>query len=536
MREWFRYLWISIILWYIPVAFADEARLSDIVITTSPNTKIVLSLDQTVPYKVFTLPNPSRLIVDLQKTKYDFTKGKSLDFSGTDVTDYRHGIQDGYNLRMVFDLKESMNFNVETNHEKGFQVILNLSSSSKKAVQHAASETPPAQAVLQAQLKKQIDAQIKDEAKEVPEEAVKPKAAIPAKVEKTGASDKNESSDVSSQAIVKSKAVVPVKMAVSDKTEDKKSEATPPKAVQVTKTDQTVKVVQATKVSQAVKVEKTASSNKTETLDDTVAVGTTPSVAPSSVPSSDISTVKPSTKKRRFIVVIDAGHGGKDPGAAGPSGSHEKNVTLAIAKKLQALVNAEPGMKAVLTRSGDYYVGLRQRLMIARKAKGDVFIAIHADAFNEPDAEGASVFALSLHGSSSEAALWLAQKENYSELGGIDLNGIQDQDTQVRSVLIDLSQTATIAGSLQLGRSVIQQMKKLTELHHGVVEQAPFMVLKSPDIPSILVETGFLTNPKEEERLKTDAYQEKIARAIMSGVEEYYTQNVPTNISVATAA
>ena len=183
-----------------------------------------------------------------------------------------------------------------------------------------------------------------------------------------------------------------------------------------------------------------------------------------------------------------------------------------------------------MTRKGDYYVGLRQRLMIARKARGDVFVAIHADAFNEPDAEGASVFALSLHGATSEAALWLAQKENYSELGGIDLNGIQDMDPQVRSVLIDLSQTATIGASLQLGQNVIKQLGEITDLHHGVVEQAPFMVLKSPDIPSILVETGFISNPKEEARLKTEVYQEKIAEALMAGIDIYYKKNIQKNL------
>lgn len=233
----------------------------------------------------------------------------------------------------------------------------------------------------------------------------------------------------------------------------------------------------------------------------------------------------PSLKKSIFTVAIDPGHGGKDVGATGLDGAHEKNITFAIAKILEALVNQQPHMKAILTRHNDSYVGLRQRLLNARKAKSNIFISIHADAFNEPDAKGASVFALSLHGSSSEAALWLAKKENYSELSGIDLNHIQDQDSVLRSVLIDLSQTASITASFQLGHAVIQSLGQITELHHGMVEQAPFMVLKSPDIPSILVETGFITNPQEETRLKTPDYQKKIAQAIMTGIKHYYQLN-----------
>lgn len=182
-------------------------------------------------------------------------------------------------------------------------------------------------------------------------------------------------------------------------------------------------------------------------------------------------------------------------------------------------------MKAVLTRSSDKYIGLRRRLMIARKAKGDIFIAIHADAYDDTSASGASVYALSLHGSSSEAALWLSQKENYSELDGIDLDALESGDLQVRSVLIDLSQTATISASLSLGKNLLSQLGKITDLHHACVEQAPFMVLKSPDIPSVLVETGFITNPNEESRLKTENYQQKLAKALLFGLKAYYEQH-----------
>jgi N-acetylmuramoyl-L-alanine amidase len=233
---------------------------------------------------------------------------------------------------------------------------------------------------------------------------------------------------------------------------------------------------------------------------------------------------------RPVIIVIDPGHGGKDPGATGPMGLHEKTVTLEIAEDLKHLIDKQKGMHAVLTRTGDYYVGLRDRLAIARQDKGDMFIAIHADAapaISGYEATGATVYALSLHGASSEAARWIAEKENYSELGGIDLDTIQDSDNMLRSVLIDLSQTATISDSLILGRSVLHQLSDLSPLHHDVVEQAPFMVLKSPDIPSILVETGYITNPQEETDLRNPLYQEELAHAMLDGIRNYFVHYAP---------
>jgi len=236
----------------------------------------------------------------------------------------------------------------------------------------------------------------------------------------------------------------------------------------------------------------------------------------------------PSSKYLRdVIVVLDAGHGGKDPGARGPRNSKEKDVVLAITLKLKQLIDKHPGMRAVLTRSGDYYVGLRQRLDIARKYNGDVFVSIHADAFNNPHSNGASVFALSQRGATSEAARWIAEKENYSELGGVNLGDLDDTNGVVRSVLIDLSQTATINAGLQMGGRVLGQLYSFTNLHNNKVEQARFVVLKSPDIPSILVETGFISNPREERNLTSSAYQTRLSRAIFSGVKGYFWDNPP---------
>ncbi len=228
-----------------------------------------------------------------------------------------------------------------------------------------------------------------------------------------------------------------------------------------------------------------------------------------------------SHNQRTIRVVIDPGHGGKDDGATGPQGYHEKNVVLAIGKDLAKLINKQPHFHAYLTRTGDYFVTLRGRLAIARKDKADMFIAIHADAFKERSAHGASVFALSQRGATSEAARWLAKRENESELGGVDLN---NKSRLLKSVLIDLSQTATIATSLKIGQSIIQQLVKVTHLHNPKhrVEQASFVVLKSPDIPSLLVETGFISNPREEKYLINARYQHKIALALEKGIVSYF--------------
>ena len=246
----------------------------------------------------------------------------------------------------------------------------------------------------------------------------------------------------------------------------------------------------------------------------------------------------PSRRLRDVVVVLDAGHGGKDPGARGPRRSQEKDVVLAITLKLKKMIDKQPGMRAVLTRSGDYYVGLRQRLDIAREYNGDIFVSIHADAFNNPHSNGASVFALSQRGATSEAARWLAEKENYSELGGVNLGDLDDQNGVVRSVLIDLSQTATINAGLKIGDGVLRQLDNFTRLHNNNVEQARFVVLKSPDIPSILIETGFISNPREERNLTSYAYQMRLSKAIFNGIKGYFWENPPhgTRIEAMTSS
>jgi len=224
-------------------------------------------------------------------------------------------------------------------------------------------------------------------------------------------------------------------------------------------------------------------------------------------------------KHKKFVIAIDAGHGGDDPGAMGKKGVREKDVVLQIAKRLMRLINNEPGMDAVMVRKGDYFIELRDRMALARKEGADLFISIHADAFHHPRAKGASVFVLSERGSSSEAARWLADHENRADLvGGVSLN---DKSNTLASVLLDLSQTASSAASMELADYLLQSLGRVSPLHRARVEQAGFMVLKSPDIPSVLVETGFISNPEGERFLNTPHSQEKLAEALLDGLRRY---------------
>ena len=233
----------------------------------------------------------------------------------------------------------------------------------------------------------------------------------------------------------------------------------------------------------------------------------------------------PRVEQRLVTVVIDPGHGGEDPGARGRRGTHEKDVTLAIARRLKERIDREPGMRAVLTRDGDYFIGLAQRVQKARRVQADLFVSVHADAFVQPHARGSSVFALSERGATSAAARWLAKRENESDLiGGVNLDVT---DPVLARTLLDLSQTATINDSLKLGKAVLGELGDINHLHKASVEQAGFAVLKAPDIPSILVETAFISNPEEEKRLKDAGYQDKMANALFQGIRRYLAQNPP---------
>ncbi|MDD4912495.1 MAG: N-acetylmuramoyl-L-alanine amidase [Sideroxydans sp.] len=260
------------------------------------------------------------------------------------------------------------------------------------------------------------------------------------------------------------------------------------------------------------------------------AAASAPLAAPSSplpparpTPMPAPSKTIPSLTTRMLIIALDAGHGGEDPGAHGHRGTHEKNVTLAIARKLKLQIDKVAGMRAILIRDGDYFIPLGGRVEKARKAHADLFVSIHADAFVKPHARGSSVFALSERGATSASARWLAKKENEADLiGGVNL---AIKDPYLARTLLDLSQTATINDSLKLAKHVLKGLGDINELHSGHVEQAGFAVLKSPDTPSILVETAFISNPDEERRLNDEDYQDQMASAILGGIKRYFAAN-----------
>ncbi len=238
-----------------------------------------------------------------------------------------------------------------------------------------------------------------------------------------------------------------------------------------------------------------------------------------------------SQQKRRIIVAIDAGHGGEDPGAIGPKKTREKKVVLAIAKELNALFKKQAGYTPFMVRTGDYYIGLRERTDKARAANADFFVSIHADAFKHPSAHGSSVYVLSDRGATSETARWLADKENQSDLiGGVTL---EDKDDDLKMTLLDLSMTYQRNSSKGIGSDILKHMGKVSRLHKKHVEEAGFAVLKAPDMPALLIETGFISNPKEEKNLSSRSYQRKMAKAIFRGITDYFIKHPPEGTLVA---
>ncbi len=249
--------------------------------------------------------------------------------------------------------------------------------------------------------------------------------------------------------------------------------------------------------------------------------------------TGSLQTVKRASESYRpgrdIIVAVDPGHGGHDPGAIGKARTKEKDVVLAIARILAARIDAEPGMQALLLRDGDYYLDYRKRMAVARKNKADLYLSIHADAVDDRRPSGATVYALSLTGASDEAARELAKRENKS-VGGVSLD---DMDNVLASVLLDLSQNAALSASLDVGEDVIRELARIGKVHRRKVQTAGFIFLKSPDMPSILIETGFISNPGEEKRLKSKAHQRRIADAVLAGIRNYFYENPPPDTRIA---
>jgi N-acetylmuramoyl-L-alanine amidase len=258
-----------------------------------------------------------------------------------------------------------------------------------------------------------------------------------------------------------------------------------------------------------------------------VSLGNAPAAvqAPPAVPVPVRAAHAPTDEGRDIIIAIDAGHGGQDPGASGANGTREKDVVLAIARALARRVDNEPGMKAYLTRDGDRFIPLRERMNLARRARADIFVSIHADSIRNRDVSGSSVYVLAEHSASNEAARWLADNENAADLkGGVSL---ADKDDQLASVLMDVSQTASIGSSMVAAERVLTQLDRVGTIRKTRVQRGPFLVLKSPDIPSMLVETAYISNPGEERKLRTPAHQQAIAEAIFSGVREHFRTSPP---------
>jgi N-acetylmuramoyl-L-alanine amidase len=264
---------------------------------------------------------------------------------------------------------------------------------------------------------------------------------------------------------------------------------------------------------------------------DAAAALRTQGVAPAAIEPQPPFAARPLTpeEKRRvdrlLVIAIDPGHGGEDPGAIGPTGLREKDVVLAIAAMLRERLNAMPGVRVLMTRDADFFVPLAERVRKAERVQADLFVSIHADAFFTPTARGASVFALSEGGATSAAARWMAQRENAADaVGGVN---VKVKDTQVMRALLDMSTTAQIKDSLRLGGEVLSRIGSVGRLHKGSVEQASFAVLKAPDIPSILVETAFISNPEEEDKLRDEAYRRRIVEALYTGIDRYFAKNPP---------
>lgn len=466
------------------------------------NVKSILTFNHPIDYSVFNLPNPDRLVIDIKNCRTNLKAGQ-INLGTCPISKIRIGIQNGYDLRLVFDLEQNLkpeSVFVPAKNSNGGKLIINLNSANNN--QYTQSNINATQIVSSDNSQYEYSHKHKNHVPIVSNN-------MQATQGLSNSSYKNMSNQLQTAAITNNQY-----NSQNESTTNIQSESDQQKTDAV---DNNVDEDEADVINQLTAIE---DQNSLRKFSET---------ANGSADNNNVPLLAAVGGTRPVIIVIDAGHGGHDPGATGPHGIHEKNVVLAIARDLQELVDQQQGMHAIMTRDGDYYVGLRDRLALARKDKGDMFIAIHADAAPEfsGEATGASVYALSLHGASSEAARWIAEKENYSELGGIDLDNIPDEDNMLRSVLIDLSQTATISDSLILGRSVLHQLAGLSPLHHDVVEQAPFMVLKSPDIPSILVETGFITTPYEEQHLQDPIYQHALAQAMLIGIKNYFNHFAP---------
>jgi N-acetylmuramoyl-L-alanine amidase len=441
--------------------------------TAPDNTRVVLDLTGPAEHQLITLTGPDRVVIDVRNARLQ--PGVIAQGNQGVIKGLRTGIRDGHDLRVVLDLKNNVkprSFYLKPDSSNGHRIVVDLrgavpASASSSSIKRAV-QTPAVRAV---------------------------KAAAPV------------------MATPQEPASTP-KIAVAKNT-------TPTSSVAPRAAKPAEPAMRTTAVDKPHTEQTAVGASLTETETRTPVATTT----------APVKTARAAGRERALIVAIDAGHGGKDVGARGPSGTHEKDVVLAIARKLAALVEKEPGMRPVLVRDGDNFIRLRDRMQKARKQHADLFVSIHADAFDDHRARGSSVFVVSERGATSEMARILADQENAADLaGGVSLN---DKDELLKSVLLDLSQSASIEASMNVADNVLGELKQIGNVHKSRVQQAGFMVLKSPDVPSILVETAFISNPAEERLLRDARHQQRLAAAIMKGIRAYFRDNPPPGTVMA---
>jgi N-acetylmuramoyl-L-alanine amidase len=443
--------------------------------TAPDNTRVVLELSGPTEHQLLTLSGPDRVVIDLRDARMQ--SGITAQGNQGVIKGLRTGIRDGRDLRVVLDLNGKVkprSFYLKPDGTNGPRIVVDLRGGVSASV--AATSAPRLKGVVETPPARQAT---------VATPVVEPaRTAVTAK----NATVKNGTAKSAAQKSVEPKPVEPVARSV-----------TTPKPRSNTPSTATLPTEAITHASAA--------------------------------PAEPVKTARAAGRERDLIVAIDAGHGGKDVGARGPSGTHEKDVVLAIARKLAVLVDNEPGMRPVLVRDGDHFIRLRDRMKKARAQGADLFVSIHADAFSDHRARGSSVFVVSERGATSEMARILADQENAADLvGGVSLN---DKDELLKSVLLDLSQAASIEASMNVADNVLGELKQIGNVHKSRVQQAGFMVLKSPDVPSILVETAFISNPTEERLLRDARHQRRLAQAIMKGIRAYFRENPPPGTVMA---
>jgi N-acetylmuramoyl-L-alanine amidase len=466
---------------FIPYALAEtaapSAEIRGVRLWRSPeSTRLVFDLSSPAEHRLFQLRGPERIVIDIERAT--LRQGlEQLPLEKSPIERIRYGTQPDGGVRVVFDLRAPVtprSFVLPKHADKPDRLVIDLDDLNSDPVPTAAQDASAASAT---------------NSPVTNSPATSSQAAQPSQV--AGARLK-EASAQKSKVLSSQPAETANRPQASVQKESPQKESVQP------------------------------ASTRQEAVSEAK-----PLPEPKPVKSAPVAA-------RKILIAIDAGHGGEDPGAIGPKGLREKDVVLDIAKKLVQRINAVPGFQGRLVRTGDYYISLKGRRDKARAWRADLFVSIHADAFHNAKAQGASVFALSRHGATSETARFLAQKENDADrIGGVGGVSLSDKDDVLAGVLVDLSMTAALTSSLDVGALVLKEMGGLSRLHKRHVEQAGFMVLKSPDVPSILVETGFISNPHEAQKLASQAYRDQMARAIFKGIHQYFTRHPPPGSQLA---